>query len=157
MAAERVSMRKIKEVLRLKWEQGLTNRTIARSVSIARSTVGEYLRRATDAGLGWPLPAELDEAELEPRLFPAGPVVPAGSRVLPDWTEIHRELKRKGVALFLSWEEYRQANPAEGGATSTAGSVSNTAGGLENSTSSCARSTGPERSSLLTMPGRPLR
>jgi len=104
-------MRKIKEVLRLKWEQGLTDRTIARSVSIARSTVGEYLRRARDAGVGWPVPAELDEAEVERRLFPAAPVVPAGSRVLPNWSEIHGELRRKGVTLFLLWEEYRQANP----------------------------------------------
>jgi hypothetical protein len=157
VAAERLSMRKIKEVVRLTWDQGLTDRTIARSVSIARSTVGEYLRGATDAGLGWPLPAELDEAELKRRLFPPAPGVSAGSRVLPNWTEIHGELKRRGVTLFLLWEEYRQANPAEGGATSTAGSVSNTAGGLGNSISSCARSTGPERSSLLTMPGRALR
>jgi len=111
VAAERLSMRKIKEVLRLKWEQGLTDRTIARSLSIARSTVGEYLRRARDGGLCWPLPAELDEAELERRLFPQAPGVPAGSRLLPDWTEIHGELRRKGVTLFLLWEEYRQANP----------------------------------------------
>jgi transposase len=104
-------MRKIREVLRLKWEQGLTNRMIARSLSIARSTVGEYLRRVGDAGLGWPLPAEIDEAELERRLFPPPPVVPAGCRLLPDWTEIHGELKRKGVTLFLLWEEYKQANP----------------------------------------------
>jgi DNA-binding transcriptional regulator LsrR (DeoR family) len=62
VAAERLSMRKIKEVLRLKREQGLTNRTIARSLSIARSTVGEYLRRTRDAGLGWPLAADIDEA-----------------------------------------------------------------------------------------------
>jgi transposase len=111
VAAERLSMRKIKEVLRLKWEQGLTNRTIAKSLSIARSTVGEYLRRAKNGGLGWPLPADLDEAELERRLFPPAPVVPAGSRLLPDWTAIHGELKRKGVTLFLLWEEYKQANP----------------------------------------------
>src|SRR5512139_1086335 len=104
-------MRKIKEVLRLKWEKGFTNRTIARSVSIARSTVGQYLRRARDAGLGWPLPAELDEAELERRLFPPAPDAPPGSRLLPNWTEIHGELKRKGVTLFLLWEEYRQGNP----------------------------------------------
>jgi transposase len=111
VAAERLSMRKIEEVLRLKWEQGLTNRTIAKSLSIARSTVGEYLRRAKNGGLGWPLPADLDEAELERRLFPPAPVVPAGSRLLPDWTAIHGELKRKGVTLFLLWEEYKQANP----------------------------------------------
>jgi len=57
---ERLSMRKIKEVLRLKLEQGLTNRAIARSCSIGRATVGEYLRQATAAGLSWPLPEGLD-------------------------------------------------------------------------------------------------
>ena len=59
---ERLSMRKIEEVIRLKWEQRLTNRAIARSCSIGRATVGEYLRRAAAAGLSWPLPEELDEA-----------------------------------------------------------------------------------------------
>jgi transposase len=109
--AERSSMRKIDEVLRLKWEPGLTNQTFAKSSSITRSTVGEYVRRAKDARLGWPLPGKLDEAELERRLFPQAPGVPAGSRLLPDWTEIHGEPRRKGVTLFLLWEEYRQANP----------------------------------------------
>jgi transposase len=57
------------------------------------------------------VPGKLDEAELERRLFPPAPGVPGGSRLLPDWTEIHGELRRKGVTLFLLWEEYRQANP----------------------------------------------
>ena len=57
-------MRKIKEVLRLKWKHGLSNRRIARSCSISRSTVAEYLRRAEEAGLSSPLASELDDAEL---------------------------------------------------------------------------------------------
>jgi transposase len=104
-------MRKIKEVLRLKWEHGLSNRKIARSCSISRSTVADYLRRFEDEGLSWPLPPELDEAELEKRLFPLPQVLPPGSRSWPDWSEIHRELRRKGVTLFLLWEEYKQAHP----------------------------------------------
>ena len=63
-------MRKIKEVLRLKCVQGLSNRQIAKACGIARPTVGEYLRRAAEAGLAWPLPADLDEATLERQLFP---------------------------------------------------------------------------------------
>ena len=104
-------MRKIIEVLRLKYDHGLTNRKIARSCSISRSTVAEYLRRAEEAGLDWPLPPGLDDAHLERRLFPPAPLLPAGSRPLPDWQEIHRELRGKGVTLFLLWEEYKQAHP----------------------------------------------
>ncbi len=63
-------MRKIKEVLRLHYEKGLSARQIARSLDIGRSTVQDYLRRAEQAGLHWPLPPELDEASLEHRLFP---------------------------------------------------------------------------------------
>jgi transposase len=104
-------MRKIKEVLRLKQEQGLTNRAIARSCSIGRATVSEYLRRAAAAGLSWPLPEELDEAQLERRLFPSPPSLPVALRPEPVWSEVHQELRRKGLTLFLLWEEYRQAHP----------------------------------------------
>lgn len=110
MPRERLSMRKIREVLRLKAE-GLSQRAIARSCGIARSTVGEYLRRAAEAGLSWPLPQELDEDELNRLLFPK----PSGSGKrelpLPDWKQVHRELRHKGVTLRLLWLEYRQAHP----------------------------------------------
>jgi len=112
MSAKRLSMRKVKEVLRLKWECGLSNRQIAKSCSIGRATVAEYLRRARDAGFCWPLPDGLDEAELDRRLFPPPPSVPPGSRPEPDWSQVHRELKRKGVTLFLLWQEYKEAHPA---------------------------------------------
>lgn len=111
MAQERLSMRKIREVLRLKWECGLTNRAIARSCSISHSTVGEYLRRAKAAGLSWPIPEALDEDALFRLLFPK-PSRPS-SRVIPrpDWSQIHTELRRKGVTLRLLWVEYREAHP----------------------------------------------
>ena len=104
-------MRKIKEVLRLKWAKGMSNRKIATSSGIGRPTVSEYLRRATEAGLTWPLPADLDDARLERLLFPPPPDLPAQERGIPDWAHIHGELKHKGVTLFLLWQEYRQANP----------------------------------------------
>ena len=104
-------MRKIKEVLRLKWVSGLSNRQIAASCGIGRPTVSEYLRRAELAGLRWPLPDDLDEARLERLLFPPPPDLPAQQRGIPDWANIHGELKRPGVTLFLLWQEYQQAYP----------------------------------------------
>ena len=103
-------MRKIIEVLRLKWAQGLSNRQIAGACRVSRPTVAEYLRRAGEAGLHWPLPPELDEAALERQLFPPPPSLPAHARGMPDWSVVHQELRRKGVTLFLLWQEYRAAH-----------------------------------------------
>ena len=104
-------MRKIKEVLRLKWGQGLSNRQIAQACGVARPTVGEYLRRADQAGLRWPLPATLSDTQLEQQLFPPPPNLPAETRWIPDGSVIRRELKGKGMTLFLLWQEYLEANP----------------------------------------------
>ncbi|AMV70857.1 IS21-like element ISPsy14 family transposase [Desulfuromonas carbonis] len=104
-------MRKIKDVLRLHYEAGLTQRAIARSVGTSHTTVGEFLRRAAHAGLSWPLPENLDETRLEQLLFPPAPVIPADQRPMPDWATIHQELKRKGVTLGLLWEEYQNSHP----------------------------------------------
>lgn len=108
MAAERLSMRKIREVLRLR-AQGHSKRAISLSLKISDSTVRRYLDRAAAAGLGWPLPPDVGDRELEARLFPPRPR-PA-SRPLPDWAEIHRELRRAGVTLQLLWLEYKDAHP----------------------------------------------
>ena len=102
-------MRKIREVLRLR-ASGLTVAAIARSLGIATGTVWTYATRLRAAGLGWPLPPELDDAALERLVYPP----PAPSRVRrpePDWPAVHRELKRRGVMLLLVWEEYRAAHP----------------------------------------------
>jgi transposase len=104
-------MRKIKEVLRLKWGHNLTNRQIARSCSISHSTVREYLARAKQAGLCWPLPEELDDAALENLLFPPNQPIPQERRLMPSMDYIHRERKKKGVTLQLLWYEYKQATP----------------------------------------------
>ena len=110
MPNKRLSMRKVKEVLRLHFEAGLKLRPIARSLSLSPSTVGDYLRRARVVGIAWPLPAGIDEAELEHRLFP--PSKPGrAKRPLPDWAMVHQELKRKGMTLALLWHEYKSAHP----------------------------------------------
>lgn len=111
MPAERLSMRKIREVLRLRWGCGLSKRQTAQGCAIARPTVDEYLQRAERAGLGWPLPADLDDGALERLLFPSVPNLPAELRGMPDWSLIQRELRRKGVTLFLLWQEYRERHP----------------------------------------------
>ncbi len=109
MAAARLSMRKIKEVLRLR-ALGHTDRAIARSLDIGHSTVRRYRERAEEAGLSWPLPAELSESELEARFFPR-PQPAEHARPLPEWKEVQHELRRSGVTLQLLWVEYKEANP----------------------------------------------
>jgi len=107
---------KIKEVLRLKFDADLSNRKIGTSVGVSHSTVAEYLQRAKEAGLGWPLPEGLSETELEQRLF-TQPQRLCGNdtpRVVPDWAEIHQQMKRKGVTLMLLWQEYKECHPEQG-------------------------------------------
>src|SRR6185312_2934869 len=113
MPGERLSMRKVREVLRLKHACGASVRTIARSVGIGRTTVAEYLRRTSVIGITWPVPAEIDDAELERRLFAPAGLNKAPARAVPDWQHVHGELRRRGVTLVLLWEEYR-ADHADG-------------------------------------------
>jgi transposase len=99
-------MRQVREVLRLRWELKLGERATARSTGIGRTTVQDYVRRARVAGLSWPLPEGLSDGELEALLFPASP--PKGTeRPSPDLPKVHEELKRRGVTLWLLWEEYK--------------------------------------------------
>ena len=109
MPAARLSMRKIREILRLKHERGLSHRAIAQACAIGVGTVSLYLQRTAQQGLGWPLPAELDDAALEARLYPRATAL--RNRVRPDYAYIHRELKRDGVTLQLLWEEYAEVHP----------------------------------------------
>ena len=69
MAATRLLMRRLRELLRLKYEAGLSHRAIALACAVGLGTVSEYLTRAAAAGMRWPLPADLDDAALEARLF----------------------------------------------------------------------------------------
>ena len=109
MAQARLSMRKIREVLRLKFEVGLSDQQIAHAVGASRSTVQECLRRCREAGIGWPLPAELDGAALIARLYRRE--APASGVAMPDFAAVHRELAHRGVTRLLLWQEYKAAHP----------------------------------------------
>ena len=104
-------MRKVREVLRLYFDNGLSMRAIVLRIGVGPTTVREYVHRFRESGLNWPLPAEVADSELEHRLFPITGSTPAHERPLPDWAWVHRELRRKGVTLSLVWEEYRAAHP----------------------------------------------
>ena len=103
-------MRKIEEVLRLHYAGNRSNREIAQAVRVSPTTVADYLRRARQAGLSWPLAENLTERAVEAALFPPT----AASRVQrpePDWAAVHRQLGRSGVTLELLWQEYRERHP----------------------------------------------
>jgi len=111
MPQERLSMRKIMEILRLKHERGLSNRKIAASCNVHKNTVANYLQRAEQAGISWPLPENMSESKLYHLLFPDQSKARPEYAPRPDWNLVHRELQKKGVTLFLLWEEYKQAHP----------------------------------------------
>lgn len=110
MPRERISMRKTKDVLRMKWSLGLSHRQVARSLSISVGTVGNCLDRARVAGLAsWESVEALSEAALDARLFP--PVRSQRECAEPEWTEVAQELCKKGVTLALLWQEYKAEHP----------------------------------------------
>ena len=109
MAQKRLPVRKIREVLRLK-AAGVSDRKIAAAIGCSRSTVQLCLQRAAAAGVGWPLPDELDDVALDARLYPKAPMLNA--RPVPDFAALHRDLSRAGVTRMLLWQEYKAAHPA---------------------------------------------
>jgi transposase len=106
-------MRNMREVFRLHYELQLGQRQIARSVQLSPSTVHEYLERFHAAGLSWPLPTEMTEAEFEHKLFAAEAIATRQSgKTPPDFKVVHEELQHhKHITLQLLWEEYRQQTP----------------------------------------------
>lgn len=111
MGAERLSMRKIREVLRLRLGHGVGLLEIARSCGIGETTAGDYVRRFRAAGLSWPLPPELDDdRELTRVLFRQQHETQRG-RPQPDWRWVHRELRRPHVTRVLLWQEFLAQEP----------------------------------------------
>ncbi|MEO8409581.1 MAG: IS21 family transposase [Propionivibrio sp.] len=107
MPAERLSMKKIRDVLRLTFELGMSRRKVSLATGIGRTAVTDTVQRAGAAGLSWPLPDELDDDALERRLYAPVMAAEGAASVEPDWTVIHAEMKRRGVTMTLLWQEYR--------------------------------------------------
>src|SRR5664280_1130495 len=107
----RTAMRKIREILRLALGEGLSRRATGAATGLPYTTVSDHLVRAVKAGLGWPLPDGMDDAQLEARLFAKAESPPSASRPLPDWSTVHRELRRKGMTLQLLHMEYKERQP----------------------------------------------
>lgn len=111
MAAQRLSMRMLREVLRLYLGLDLGIRAISRSCGLSPSTVSGYVGRARVAKLTWPLPAELDDEEALTRALFPDEGHPRPSRPEPDWARLHLELRKKHVTKQLLWEEYKSGQP----------------------------------------------
>src|SRR5208282_2988031 len=113
MARKPITMRYVKDILRLKHQKQLSVREIAGSCGLPASTVGDYLQRTQAAGLTWPLPEGLSDSELMEQLAKPADSSPPSSpaKTLPDWPTIHEQLRRKGVTLQLLWQEYHQTHP----------------------------------------------
>ena len=106
-------MRKIKDILRLRHEAGLSHRDISRALDIGYGTVVDYLNRAAQANVSWPVD-HLEERDLARLLFPTVPNTGQRRFAEPDFAYVHQELPRKGVTKLLLWQEYRQRHPDDG-------------------------------------------
>ena len=111
MSNPRTTMRKIREVLRLRLAEGLSPRQISAALGVPRITVRRHLERAAEKGITWPLSGDMDDRALEAVLFARIDPTTSATRPLPDWSEINRELRRKGVTLQLLWQEYKEQHP----------------------------------------------
>jgi transposase len=114
--SERLTMRKIREVLRLK-DSGRSQREIAGSVAVAVGTICGYLRRAKEAGLTWERAQSMTDAEVDAALFRDGGQNVAATRAPIDYAHVHEELHRSGVTLQLLWAEYQESIAARGDGT----------------------------------------
>jgi hypothetical protein len=97
-------MRQVHEVLRLKWDQGRSDRKIAHRLGMSRPAVAAYVRRAQAVGVSWPLPATYDEGTRARWLCPGVSARAPAPHLVPDWSPVSRARKRKGVTLFLLWQ-----------------------------------------------------
>ncbi len=105
-------MRKIREVLRLRFELRLGQREIARACSISQGAVHNYLKRAAVAGIAWPIPEGWDEQRVEQALFGERQVIKRlPEQLLPDFAALHAQLQQhRHLTLQLAWEEYREVH-----------------------------------------------
>lgn len=111
MPTKRLSMRNLREILRLSLQAGLSLRQIKESQRVSLGAVQKIVRQASDQGLDWASIEQLDDTQLARLFYPESDARVSNQFQLPDWVTVHQELKRKGVTKHLLWEEYTQAYP----------------------------------------------
>lgn len=111
MPKQRMALRMIKDVIRLKWDGELSHEQIAAALGVSKGVVAKYVGLADAAGLDWVQVRDWDERQLACRLLPRAAA--STPYVEPDWGRVHLELARKGVTLMLLWEEYVAAHPEQ--------------------------------------------
>lgn len=110
MPNKRIAMRKIREILRLRFEVGLSFRQISQCADVSTGAIQKMLKRLEASGLSWPLPEGMAEPRLASLLYPESDSRP-GALEDPHWVEIHMELRKKDVTRHLLWEEFCQRMP----------------------------------------------
>lgn len=111
MAQTRLCMRTNKDILRLKYESGKTEREIRNLLGLkSKTTVHQCIERAKTAGISWPLPGGMTEEALEAALFPVQPAKPSDKAPI-DYAYMHEEMQRKDTTKTFLWERYAAANP----------------------------------------------
>ncbi|MFU0948927.1 IS21 family transposase [Kluyvera ascorbata] len=111
MFAKRIAMRKIRDVLRLRLQAGLSFRQISLSTKVSVGAIQKLLKTAEQLQLAWPLPDGLDDTQLARLFYPAADTRGSSRFQLPDWPTVHQELKRKGMSMQLLWQEYTERYP----------------------------------------------
>ena len=104
-------MRKIRDVLRLRLQAGLSFRQISLSTKVSVGAIQKLLKTAEQLQLAWPLPDGLDDSQLARLFYPAADTRGSSRFQLPDWPTVHQELKRKGMSMQLLWQEYTERYP----------------------------------------------
>ena len=111
MSKERITMRKIREILRLKYEKGISKNKAADICHMARSTVQEYVRRFEISDLAWPLPDDISDEELESKLYSKDQTAKKSNKAPLDYTYLMQELRKPNMTIEVLWSEYKEADP----------------------------------------------
>ncbi len=106
MAAPRINMRKLRNILRLRLDSKLSIRQIHTSTQVSVGAIQKLLSKASELNLSWPLPDDLDDHQLAQLFYSQADTRSSCKLEIPDWREVYQELKHKNMTLQLLWEEY---------------------------------------------------
>jgi len=111
MPTMRISMKKLREILRLTLQSELSIRAIKQILNLSIGAIQNVVSQARALKLTWEKVESLDERQLTELFYPSKKVIPSSLCEVPCWNVIHKDLSRKGVTRQLLWEEYAEENP----------------------------------------------